>query len=70
MVPNRKKDDYVNEMFMSCKKKVLASQEMCMCFPESLSPGCVCYDEFAEGEAEAAAEGFHFSQYYAVNPIS
>lgn len=60
MVPNRRKDGDVNEVLMSCKKKELARQEMSVCFPGSLSPERVCFDVFAGGEPEAAAEGFHF----------
>lgn len=52
-------------MSTSCKKKEPASQEMCVFFPENLSPEGVCFDVFAEGGAEAA-EGFSFSQSHAV----
>lgn len=48
-------------MRCSCpaKRRNLRARKCCVCFPESLSPECVCFDVFAQGEAEA--EGFHFS---------
>lgn len=55
-------------MRCSCpaKRRNLRARKCCVCFPESLSPECVCFDVFAQGEAEA--EGFLFSQHCAVKP--
>lgn len=59
-------------MRCSCpaKRRNLLARKCCACFPESLSPECVCFDVFAQGEPEAEAEGFHFSQRCAVKPSS